>query len=205
MSTLPVTLNYYPPISYLPSLINTEPITFSPEYINNLIALRVTDYFSPTQFVTNPLFAKVDNFNQNVGILQTAINSLDKILTLTDILKNINDPTQEIIENYTKEINDIIQNTTFNDLNVFDQTLNINGQNINLNIPLFDLNIYTIKEYEKLISDKYDNLFQTLQHLSFTLPYETTFNPYNITYPTNTFKAFNISSLSPETLELLLI
>jgi hypothetical protein len=204
MSTLPVT-SYYYPITYLPTTYNTEPITFNPEYVNNLIALGVTDYFSPTQFVTNPLFANVDSFNQNVGILQTAVNSLDRILTLTDTLKSINNPTQEIIDDYTKEINDIIQNTTFNDLNVFDQTLNIDGQNINLNVPLFDPNTYTIDEYEKIISDKYDNLFQTLQNLSFTLPFETTFNPYNITYPTNTLQAFDISSLTPQTLELLLL
>ena len=203
MATLPVT-SYYP-LTYLPSVYNTEPVTFNPEYIENLISLGVTDYFTPTQFATNPLFANIDTFNQNVGILQTAVNSLDKILTLTDTLKEINDPTQEIIDEYTKEINDIIQNTTFNDLNVFNQTLDINGEEVNLSIPLFDPNSQTIDEYTKLISDKYNELFDTLQNISFTLPFETSFNPYSIYYPTSAYQAFNLSNLTPQTLELLLL
>jgi hypothetical protein len=204
MSTLPVT-SYYP-LTYLPTVYNTEPVTFNPEYVNNLIALGITDYFSPTQFATNPLYANIDSFNQNVGILQTAVNSLDKILTLTDELKEINDPTQEIIDEYTKEINDIIQNSTFDNLNVFNQTLDVNGENIDLNVPLFDPDTYSIEEYEKLISDKYDSLFNTLQNLSFTLPFETTFNPYDMTnYLTSTSQAFDLSSLTPQTLELLLL
>jgi hypothetical protein len=203
MSVYPVT-SYYP-LSYLPSVYNTEPITLDADYVNNLISLGVTDYFTPMQFSTNPLFASVDTFNQNVGILQTAVDSLNKILTLTDSLQQINDPTQEIIDEYTQQINDIIKNSTFDDLNVFNQTLNINGENIDLNVPLFDPDTYTIEEYEKLISEKYDNLFQTLQNLSFTLPSETTFNPYNITFSTNTSQAFNLSSLNSQTLELLLL
>ncbi|WP_456479442.1 hypothetical protein [Nautilia sp.] len=198
-------VNAYYPLTYLPSVFNTAPVTFNPEYINNLIALRITDYFSPTQFATNPLFANVDTFNQNVGILQTAVNSLEKILTLTDTLKEINDPTQEIIDEYTKEINDILQNTTFNNLNVFNQTLEINGEQINLNVPLFDPNTQTIEEYTKLISEKYDSLFKILQNINFTLPYETSFNPYNIYFPTYTSQVFNYSSITPQTLELLLL
>ncbi|ACM92541.1 hypothetical protein NAMH_0589 [Nautilia profundicola AmH] len=204
MATLPIT-SYYYPLTYLPSVYNTQPVTFNPEYIENLISLRVTDYFSPTQFATNPLFASVDTFNQNVGILQTAVNSLEKVLTLTDTLKEINNPTQEIIDEYTKEINDILQNTTFDNLNVFNQTLDINGEKVNLSIPLFDPNTQTIEEYTKLVSDKYNSLFETLQNISFTLPIETTFNPYNIYYPTNTLSAYNLSSLTPQTLELLLL
>ncbi|GAB6074644.1 hypothetical protein [Nautilia lithotrophica] len=203
MALLPV--NTYYPLTYLPSVFNTKPVTFNPEYINNLIALRITDYFSPTQFATNPLFANVDTFHQNVGILQTAVNSLEKILTLTDTLQQINNPTQEIINEFTEEINDIIKNTEFDGLNVFQQTLNINGEDINLNIPLLDPNNQTIEEYTKLISEKYDSLFKTLQNISFTLPFETSFNPYNIYFPIYTSQAFNYYSITPQTLELLLL
>ncbi len=47
------------PLSYLPSVYNTTPITLNPEYVNNLLALNITDYFSSTQFNANPLFANV--------------------------------------------------------------------------------------------------------------------------------------------------
>jgi len=195
----------YYPLSYLPSVFNTKPVTFQPEYINNLIALRVTDYFTPTQFAANPLFAKVDDFHQNIGILQTAINSLNKILTLSATLKEINDPTQDIIDKYTNEINEIIQNTKFNGLNVFQQTLDINNEKISLNIPVFDPNSQSIEEYTKLISEKYNSLFKTLQKISFTLPFETSFNPYNLFFPTSASYAFNYSFITPEILELLFL
>ncbi|MEO1927465.1 MAG: hypothetical protein ABGX26_02095 [Nautiliaceae bacterium] len=192
------------PLSYLPSVYNTTPITLNPEYVNNLLALNITDYFSPTQFNTNPLFANVDTFNQNIGILQTAVNSLDKILTLTDELKELNPKSEEIINNFTQEINDIIQNTTFNDINVFNQTLNINDKEVDLNIPLFDPNTQTIEEYEKLIQEKYDSLYDTLNNLSFSLPTQTDFNPYEIYYPTNQLSAFNLNLLTPTDIALLL-
>lgn len=201
-----MTVSSYYPISYLPTYpYNTEPITFNSDYINNLISLGVTDYFSPTQFVTNPLFANVDSFNQNVGILQTATSSLEKVLTLIDDLKNINDPTQDIINQFETEINDILKNTTYDNLNVFDQTLNIDGQNVNLSVPLYNPDTYTIEEYEKVISDKYNSFYSTLQNLTFTLPTQTTFNPYSIYYPTSTYQAFDYSTINPETLELLLL
>jgi len=198
-------INSYYPISYLPIYpYNTQTVTFNPEYINNLIALGVTDYFSPTQFVTNPLFATVDNFNQNVGILQTATSSLEKILTLVNDLKNINEPTQDIINEFETEINDIINNTTFNNLNVFNRTLDINGEKIDLNVPLFDPNVYTIEEYEKIINQTYNNLFSTLQNLTFTLPINTQYNSFE-TLPASTYSAFNLNNITPDTLELLLL
>ena len=203
MALLP--LNTYYSLTYLPGIFNTKPITFNSEYINNLIALRVTDYFSPTQFAINPLFANVDTFHQNVGILQTAVNSLEKILTLTDTLLQINNPTQEIINEFTEKINDILKNTTFESLNVFNQTLDIKGARINLNVPLFDPNTQTIEEYVKLISEKYDSLFKTLQNISLTLPFETSFNPYSINFPKYASQAFNYFSITPQTLELLLL
>jgi len=203
MSTLPVTAYY--PITYLPGVFNTQPVTFDPDYIDNLIALKVTDYFSPSQFATNPLFAQVDTFNQNVGILQTAVNSLEKVLTLTDALKEIDNPTQEIIDEYTNEINDIIGSSTFDGLSVFNQTLDLNGTEVDLSVPLFNPDTQTIEEYTKILSEKYDDLFKTLQNITFTIPAQTSFNPYNIYYPTNTYSAFNLNTLNPQTLELLLL
>jgi len=201
MATLPVT-SYYP-LTYLPSLNYTQPVTFDPEYVNNLISLGVTDYFTPTQFATNPLFAQVDSFHQNVGILQTAVDSLDKVLTLVDDLKNITEPSEEIIQEFSDEINSILQNTTYNDSPVFNQTLTIGDQNIDLNVPLFNPDTYTIQEYEKLISEKSGDLFKALQNIDFSLPFSSADTYTSILQ--NPLIAYNIELLNPQTLELLLI
>jgi len=48
-------------------------------------------------------------------------------------------------------------------------------------------------------------LFKTLQKISFTLPFETSFNPYNLFFPTSASYAFNYSFITPEILELLFL
>jgi hypothetical protein len=149
-------INYYP-ISFLPITPLNEPITFNPEYIQNLQALGVFDYFLPSQFVTNPLFAQVSDFNQTIGILQTATNSLEKILTLVGDIKNTN-PPEDVIKTLQDEINSIINNTTFNDKNVFASTLNIDGKTINLSVPTFNPDNMTLDEYYDLINSKYTDL-----------------------------------------------
>jgi hypothetical protein len=209
MDTLGVSTYY--PLSYLPIYpYNTTNLTFDPEYINDLISLGVTDYFSPTQFATNPLFATTDTFNQNVGILQTAVDGLSNILTLVDDLKNINEPTEDVIKEFSDEINNIISNTTFDNLNVFDQTLNIDGQNVDLSIPTFDPNTTNIEDYYKLLEDKYNSLTDLLQNISFTLPFENSFNPtefstyYDLLNSSTLYNAYDLSNLTPQTLELLL-
>jgi len=205
MKTQFIPLNGYYPLTYLPSIYNTKPVTFNPEYIKNLISLRITDYFSPSQFAQNPLFAKIDTFHQNIGILQTALKSLEKILTLTDALKQINNPSEEIINEFQKQINDIINDCKFNGLNIFQQKININGKKIDLNIPVFKPETQTIEQYSKLISKKYDSLFKTLKHLSFTLPFETSFNPSQLYYTAFTSQTFNYTLITPQALELLLL
>jgi len=203
----PLSINpyeYYYPVSYLPSVYNSEPITLNPDYVDNLIALNVTDYFSPTQFATNPLFANVDSFNQNVGLLQTTVNSLDKILTLADTYKDLTPLSDDLLQDFATQVNDILNNTTYDNLNVFDQTIKLNDQDVNLSVPVFNPDTQTIEEYTKLLQNKYDSLYKTLQNLSFTLPTQTNFNPYEASIPTTTLSAFDLNSITPQTLELLL-
>ena len=193
-------INYYP-ISFLPITPLNEPITFNPEYIQNLQALGVFDYFLPSQFVTNPLFAQVSDFNQTIGILQTATNSLEKILTLVGDIKNTN-PPEDVIKTLQDEINSIINNTTFNDKNVFASTLNIDGKTINLSVPTFNPDNMTLDEYYDLINSKYTDLLNTYKNLSLNLP-EFNPNEFNLTNY-NLYNAYNFQNLSPDILQILL-
>jgi len=193
-------INYYP-ISFLPITPLNEPITFNPEYIQNLQALGVFDYFLPSQFVTNPLFAQVSDFNQTIGILQTATNSLEKILTLVGDIKNTN-PPEDVIKTLQDEINSIINNTTFNDKNVFASTLNIDGKTINLSVPTFNPDNMILDEYYDLINSKYTDLLNTYKNLSLNLP-EFNPNEFNLTNY-NLYNAYNFQNLSPDILQILL-
>jgi len=190
------------PLSYLPiSFQTTTPITFDSDYISHLLSLRVTDYFLPTQFQTNPLFAKVDEFHQNAGILQTATDALDRILTIVDVLKT--NPPENIVDTLTKEINEIINNTTFNDTNVFSSVLNLNDKEINLSIPVYTPDI-DINDYEKLLLQKQEDIFDALRNLSFNLPFSQNVD-INKLYEFSTLSsAFNLSSINPEIVNFLL-
>jgi hypothetical protein len=205
-------MNTIYPLSYLPiNPIQTKPITFDYDYISHLQSLGVTDYFLPTQFAQNPLFAKVDEFHQNVGVLQTATNAIDKILTYVDVLKNINEPTEDILKEIAKEINHVIKNTTFNDQNVFSQKLKIGDKELNLSIPAFTPDT-DIEKYEELLLKQKDNIFEALQNLSLNTPFNqnNNFNPFEAN-KLNSFlengtlyQAYNKNLINPYTLELLL-
>jgi len=198
------------PLSYLPiTPIQTTPITFNYDYISHLESLGVTDYFLPSQFVQNPLFAQVDEFNQNIGLLQTATDAIDKILTYIDQLKEINNPTEEILKEFSDEINSIINNTTFNDLNVFSQTISLGDDKLDLSIPVFTPDT-DIEKYEELLLKQKDNIFSALQNLSLTLPNQIETNPVEF----ETFEellnsgtllsAYNNNLINPQILEFLL-
>ncbi len=204
-------LNPYYPLSFLPiNPITTTPVTFEPKYINNLIALKITDYFLPTQFASNPLFAKIDEFNQNIGILQTATNAVNKILSYIDVLKEINNPTEEILKEIKNEINSIIQNTTFNSLPVFSQTLTIGDKKVSLSLPAFNPNKISIEEYEKLLLKKKDNFIDALKNLTIQTPFENKANPLKfetfnrLLNSGSLLQAYNTNLINPLTLEFLL-
>ncbi|WP_456488136.1 hypothetical protein [Caminibacter pacificus] len=199
------------PLSYLPiNPIQTVPVTFNYDYISHLESLGVTDYFLPSQFAQNPLFAQVDEFHQNIGILQTANNALDTILTYVDMLKNINNPTQDVLKEIADEINSVINNTTFDNLNVFSQTINIGDDKLNLSIPAFTPDT-DIEKYEELLLKQKDNIFSALQNLSITTPLSTqNVNPVDFETFTSLLSsgtllnAYNTELINPQTLELLL-
>ncbi len=170
--------NIYP-LSFLINPISNKPITFNPKYINQIKALNLLDYFTPTQFNTNPLFAKVDTFNYNIGILQTATNAIKKILTYIDAYKNLNTQTKDLLQTLADKINSVIQNTTFNNNPVFNQTITLGDKKINLTIPTFSPDT-NIEKYEKLLLEKQKNIFEILQHIKTLTPFDTNnVNPIN--------------------------
>ncbi len=198
------------PINFLQYNISKISPIYNPNYVNNLIGNGiVSDYFSPITIAQNPLFQQVNNLNENIGILQTATNGIDKILNYIDILKSINPDEKKVINDLVNEINTTIKNTTFNSTSIFNQTLKIGTENIYLSIPLLDLNKTTIEDYEKFLTQKKQDIFNILKNISINLPIKTTFNPFN----TDTFEnllnsgelttAYKKDLINPYTLQLL--
>ena len=203
-------MNEIYPLSYLPiNPLQNEPVTFNYDYISHLQSLGITDYFMPSQFASNPFFATVDEFHQNVGLLQTASDSLEKILSYIDTLKSINTPTQEVLEEIGDEINSVINNTSFNGTNLFSQTIQLNDQNLSLSIPLFTPDT-DIEKYEEIIKKQQENIFDALKNINFSLPFTQNTNPLNfetlseMLNTQNLTNVYNTSSITPQTLDLLL-
>jgi hypothetical protein len=201
------------PLSYLPLYpqIQPPPVTFDKDYISNVLALGITSYFTPQQFSTNPLFAQVDTFNQNIGILQTATSSIEKILSYVKDLQNLNNPTKEVLKDFADEINSIIQNTQFNNIPVFEQSLKIGDESLSLSIPEFNPDTTNIEEYEKLLENKQQDFIKAIEELSVQNPLNSQFtNPVNFeTFQTllnsgTLLQAYNTDLINPETLQLLL-
>jgi len=188
------------PLSFLPyytyPLTSSQPITFDSNYIQNILALNVLDYISIDQFNSNPLFAQVDTFHQNVGFIQTAATAIEKMLTLIDNLKDAPDALNTLQE----ELNDIVKNTTFNDIPVFSQTLDIDGEKLDLSIPLFNPDEISIEEYEKLLQDKYDNFIDVLKNMSLKLPFENEFNMQDFLQIVNQYSLLSAFNLQNSTL-----
>ena len=199
--------NFYPPITFLPSVFNTAPITFDIKYIENLKANGILDNYSPLLFIRHPLFTQLNEFHQNIGILQTAYNSLEKIYTLIDELKKINNPSKEIIKTYENQINDIVKNSSFNNINVFEKKITINDKTIDLNIPKFAYE--NLNKFEESVIEK-ENLIKTYLTSELT--------PFNEKYNINLIQSetlkdiinapisnsFKLELLNPEIVNLLL-
>jgi hypothetical protein len=186
------------PISYLPIEPIIEPVTFNKDYISHLEALGVNDYFLPTQFTQNPLFAHVSEFNQNIGILQTATNAIDTILQYIDKYHQLNNPSQEAFEELSNEINSVINNTTFNNIPVFSQTLQIGEEKVDLSLPSLTQDI---EEYQNTLLKQKEYLQNILQNYSLN-PYFL--NEYNSTITSPLTDAFNYDLINPEIVSLLL-
>ena len=198
-TTLPINLYQVPTISP------------NPDYVNNLIANGVIqDFFVPGTTAQNPIFSQVKDLNEKIAILQTATKSLNTILNYIDILKKVTPTETEVINKLVDEINDTIKNSTFNSLPIFNQTLKIGDNTINLSIPALNLNDISLEDYEKLITQKQQDIFDVLKNISINLPTNTNFNPYD----TQTFEtllnsgllstAYKKNLIDPLTLELLL-
>ena len=110
----------------------------------------------------NTSLEEIQNFNEAIGFMQIAdgaLNSisdnLNKIKILQVSLNNSalnNDNISAInseIEKYAKNINEILNNTTYNDKNVFGN-FNFNGINVNTSLPNFSLD--NIDDFEKALN-----------------------------------------------------
>jgi len=151
------------------------------DYISNIIENGlIQDFFVPGIAAQNPLFQQVNNFNENVGILQTATQGIDEILNYVDILKNVNPEDKNVMSDLANEINDVIKNTNYNSIPVFQDKLQVNGNNVDLSIPTFDINNTNITDYEKLLTQKQKDLFEVLNNISLELPGESNFNPNSV-------------------------
>ena len=179
------------------------------DYISNLIANNIIQDFYLPDKIENPFFSNVMDTNEKIGILQTATNSLSAILNYIDILKNVNPNEKDVINDLVNEINSTIKNTTFDNLPVFNQTLQIGDKNINLSIPELDLNNTTIEDYEKLLTQKQKDIFNTLENISINTPLNNNFNPLdwetfeNILNSGLLATAYKENIINPQTLELL--
>ena len=200
-------------LSFLWQIPQIEP-TRNYDYISNIIANGlIQDFFVPGIAAQNPFLKQVNDFNQNIGILQTATNGISQILQYIDILKNVNPNEENVLKELSSQINDVIKNTTYNSIPVFQESIQVNNQKVNLAIPTFNPNNMSIEDYEKLLQTKQKNLFETLNNLSLELPINeqnNAFNPFEaeamqeIINSGQLVNAYNANLINPFTFQLLL-
>jgi flagellin-like hook-associated protein FlgL len=148
-------------------MINTDYLLNNTEF--NLIALNPiyqldninpieADFYSelssiniPTDTFINPILDSqynILNLNNTIGFMQTAYQTLDQItpyaqelLTLSSALQNSTDPSiiQKDMEDIYNQINDYIQNTTYNGVTVFNQDIQIGDSTLKLELPSIDI------------------------------------------------------------------
>ena len=182
--------------------------TYNYDYISNIIANGlIQDFFVPGLAAQNPILPQADTFNQNVGILQTATNGIDKILQYVDTIKELNPNDTDLIQSLSDDINDTIKNTTFDNIPVFKDTIQLDNQKIDLSIPIFDANTTDIEEYEKLLKEKKESFYDILNDISIQSPFlqdnKINFDPYNmetfedIVNSGNLLNAYNLNVINP--------
>lgn len=116
----------------------------------------------------NTSLEEIQNFNEAIGFVQVAdgaLNSisdtLDKIKTLQVASNNAalnNDNLSAInsqMQKYAQNINDILNNTTYNQKSVFGE-FNFNGINVNTSLP--DFSIDNIDEFEKSLNNARESI-----------------------------------------------
>ena len=199
-------------LSLLWQIPQIEP-TRNYDYISNIIANGlIQDFFVPGIAAQNPFLKQVNDFNQNIGILQTATNGISQILNYVDILKNINPNQEQVFKELTNELNDVIKNTSYNSIPVFQEKIQLNNQNVNLSIPTLDLSNINIEDYEKLLTKKQEDLFKVLNNISLEVPTHApnNFNSYEtealqeIINSGELVNAYNANLINPFTFQLLL-
>ena len=182
--------------------------TYNYDYISNIIANGlIQDFFVPGLAAQNPILPQADTFNQNVGILQTATNGIDKILQYVDTIKELNPNDTDLIQSLSDDINDTIKNTTFDNIPVFKDTIQLDNQKIDLSIPTFDANTMDIEEYEKLLKEKKESFYDILNDISIQSPFlqdnKINFDSYNmetfedIVNSGNLLNAYNLNVINP--------
>jgi len=197
-----------PPISYfsVPE-VQIPPFILNPDYFLNATALNlINDEIELNPINQTPFLSNVNNFNQNIGILQTAIKGLDEILQIGDILKTFTNPDKEILKEFENQINSIINNTTFLNTPVYKNTIEINGTKIDLTIPKFEPEKIDLKTYFEEIEKKETSLKNVLENLALNNNFENNFKPQEILkdiLQENSPDIYNLELINPENIQFL--
>ena len=112
--------------------------------------------------------AQINNFNEAIGFIQLADGALNSVRDNLSNIKTLqvakNNATLDSgnvaaidaeIEKYSKNINDILDNTTFNQKNVFNE-FDFNGVDVNISMPHFSID--KIDEFEKSLNSAISNI-----------------------------------------------
>ncbi len=143
---------------------NIEKIA-NPAKTENIVNAFVEDVFN-SEIDTS--FQQINNFNEAIGFMQIADGALNNI---SDNLNNIKtlqtaannaalnsdnlSAINEQIQKYAQNINDTLNQTTYNDKSVFGQ-FNFNGMEINTSMPSFS--IENMEDFEKALNSARSNI-----------------------------------------------
>ena len=128
---------------------------------------------TPQDIFENPLLTSqynMLNFNNSIGYMQTAYKTLEDITPfvneLTTLSSQIDNPDiQKDMQDIYNQINDYIQNATYNGVNVFNQDIQIGDSTIKLELPSLDItDPQSIENFSKqvdLLKDDIKNYLDT--------------------------------------------
>jgi len=153
-------------------LLNTNPI--ETDFYSEISSINY-----PQDTFINPLLDSQYNildFNNSIGYMQKAYQTLD---TLQPYLDNLNTLSEELqtnpdntlikddMQDIYKEINELIQNTTYDGVNVFNNDIQIGDTTIKLELPELDINNpESIENFTKQVDLLKDDIKNYLENSS---------------------------------------
>jgi len=169
---------------------------------------------TPQDIFENPLLTSqynILNMNNSIGYMQKAYQTLNEITPYTQQLNDLSqelqnvstDSDKKVLQNTMndiyKQIEDYINNTTYNGVNVFNQNIQIGDSTIKLELPKLDINdpesIQNFTKQVDLLKNDIKNYLETssLYSDNFVDSLMTEINP-NI--PTNQLDLLNSVNLN---------